>query len=162
MPLDLLHLAELGAGIEAPPREGMLNGGTACYNVYETADGFRVSLGALEPKFWKAFCLSAERPDWLARHDDLLPQHELKAEVAAMFGALTLAECNARFSECGCCFAPILDLRYAVDSPHYRERGLVRDSSTGIQALFPAIVDGQAPWLRKPLLDRTSDHEPHR
>jgi crotonobetainyl-CoA:carnitine CoA-transferase CaiB-like acyl-CoA transferase len=155
MPLQLLHLAELGAGIEARPREGMLNGGTACYNVYETSDGIRVSLGALEPKFWKAFCLSAERPDWLARHDDPLPQHELKAELAAMFGTLTLAECHARFSDCGCCFAPILTLRRAVDSLHYRERGLVRDDSTGIQALFPAIVDGQAPSLREPLRDST-------
>jgi len=162
MPLELLHLAELGAGIEPRPREGLLNGGAACYNVYETADGIRVSLGALEPKFWKAFCASAERPDWLGRHQDPLPQHELKAELAAMFGTLTLAECNARFSECGCCFAPILNLRRAVDSPHYRERGLVRDGSTGIQALFPAIVDGQAPSLREPLQDRTPLHGPHR
>ena len=85
-------------------------------------------------------------------------QHELKAELAAMFGTLTLAECSARFSECGCCFAPILSLRRAVDSPHYRERGLVREESTGIQALFPAIVDGQAPALREPLQDRTPRH----
>ena len=160
MPLELFHLAELGAGIEARPREGMLNGGAACYNVYETADGIRVSLGALEPKFWRAFCLSAERPDWLARHQDPLPQHELKAELAAMFGTLTLVECNARFSECGCCFAPILDLRRAVDSPHYRDRGLVRDSSSGIQALFPAIVDGQTPSLREPLRDSTRSIAP--
>ena len=160
MPLELFHLAELGTGIEARPRDGLLNGGAACYNVYETADGIRVSLGALEPKFWKAFCLSAERPDWLARHQDPLPQHELKAELAAMFGTLTLAECNARFSECGCCFAPILDLRSAVDSPHYRERGLVRDGSTGIQALFPAIVDGQTPSLREPLRDSTRSIAP--
>lgn len=158
MPLELFHLAELGAGIEARPREGMLNGGAACYNVYETADGIRVSLGALEAKFWKAFCISAERPDWLARHQDALPQHELKGELAAMFGILTLAECNKRFAECGCCFAPLLDLRTAVDSPHYRDRGLLRDSSSGIQALFPAIVDGQTPLLREPLRDLTPNH----
>jgi crotonobetainyl-CoA:carnitine CoA-transferase CaiB-like acyl-CoA transferase len=162
MPLGLFHLAELGAGIETGPREGLLNGGAACYNVYATADGVRVSLGALEPKFWKAFCSAAERPHWIARHHDPLPQHELKAELAAMFGTLTLAECNARFSPAGCCFAPILDSRSAVDSLHYRDRGLVRDSSTGLQALFPAIVDGESPSLREPLRDWTPLHEPHR
>jgi len=77
-----------------------------------------------------------------------------------MFGTLTLAGCNARFSECGCCFAPILNLRRAVDSPHYRERGLVRDGSTGIQALFPAIVDGEAPSLRASLRDSTRSIAP--
>jgi len=158
MPLELLHLAELAAGIVPRPREGILNGGAAAYNVYATADGIRVSLGALEPKFWRAFCASAERPDWITRRDDPLPQHELKAELAAMFGTLTLAECNARFTSCGCCFAPILDLRSAIDSPHYRDRGLVRESSTGIEAVFPAVVDGETPASRSPLKDETSVH----
>jgi alpha-methylacyl-CoA racemase len=162
MPLELLHLAELGVGIAPRPRQGILNGGAACYNVYRTADDIRVSLGALEPKFWRAFCAAAERPDWIERHRDPLPQHELKAELAAMFGTLTIAECNERFTSCGCCFAPILDLRRALDSPHYRARGLVRESSTGIQALFPAVVDGETPTSREPLTDQTPIHEPQR
>jgi crotonobetainyl-CoA:carnitine CoA-transferase CaiB-like acyl-CoA transferase len=162
MPLELFHLAELGAGIAPRPREGILNGGAACYNVYTIVDDVRVSLGALEPKFWRAFCLAAERPDWIARHDDPLPQLELKGELAAMFGTLTLAECNARFTSCGCCFAPILDLRAAIDSPHYRDRGLVRESSTGIEAVFPAIVDGEPPAAREPLKDQAPVHESQR
>ena len=162
MPLELFHLAELGVGIAPRPREGILNGGAACYNVYATADGIRVSLGALEPKFWRAFCSSAERPDWITRHADPLPQHELKAELAAMFGTLTLAECNARFTDCGCCFAPILDLRAAIESPHYRQRGLVRESSTGVEAVFPAIVDGETPAPRPPLTDHDAGQEPQR
>jgi alpha-methylacyl-CoA racemase len=162
MPLELFHLAELGAGIVPRPREGMLNGGAACYNVYVTADGIRVSLGALETKFWKAFCSSAERPDWIARHRDPLPQHELKADLAAMFGSITLAECHARFAASGCCFAPILDLRAAIDSPHHRDRGLVREGSTGIEAVFPAMVDGKAPAPRTPLKNQAPVHEPLR
>ena len=35
----------------------------ACYNVYETADGEWLALGALEPKFWQGFCERIERPD---------------------------------------------------------------------------------------------------
>ncbi len=33
---------------------GMLDGGTPWYDVYETADGQHVSVGALEPQFWSA------------------------------------------------------------------------------------------------------------
>ena len=48
---------------EVPRRgEGQLNGGVLCYLPYEAADGW-VSCGALEPKFWAAFCDGVERPD---------------------------------------------------------------------------------------------------
>ena len=36
---------------------------SACYNLYETADGEWLALGALEPKFWAGFCERIERPD---------------------------------------------------------------------------------------------------
>src|SRR6185436_623337 len=35
----------------------------ACYNVYETADGEWLALGALEPKFWQGFCERIDRVD---------------------------------------------------------------------------------------------------
>ncbi len=42
---------------EAPDRGGqILNGGTARYHVYRTADGKFITLGAVEQKFWAAFC----------------------------------------------------------------------------------------------------------
>ena len=48
---------------EVPRRgEGVLSGGVACYRNYEAADGW-VSCGALEPKFWAAFCAGVGRPD---------------------------------------------------------------------------------------------------
>ena len=48
---------------EAPRRgEQQLAGGLLCYLPYEAADGW-VSCGALEPKFWAAFCNGVERPD---------------------------------------------------------------------------------------------------
>jgi alpha-methylacyl-CoA racemase len=36
---------------------------SACYNLYETADGEWLALGALEPKFWSRFCERIGRPD---------------------------------------------------------------------------------------------------
>src|SRR2546427_263358 len=36
---------------------------SACYTMYETADGQWLALGALEPKFWRGFCERIGRPD---------------------------------------------------------------------------------------------------
>lgn len=153
LPLQILPLAALGAaGTPPPPGEGLLNGGAACYHVYETSDGRRVTLGALEAKFWRAFCAAAERPDWEARHGDPLPQRALVAELASMFRQLTLAECERRFAAADCCFAPVLELTEAVASPHVQSRGLVHRTADGeLQPLFPAVVDGEGPAPRVPL-----------
>jgi alpha-methylacyl-CoA racemase len=162
MPLQILHLAAFAqSGVLPRASEGLLNGGAACYRVYRTADDRQVSLGALEPKFWRAFCAAAVRPDWEARHRDPLPQAELTSEVATMFRALTLAECEERFGKADCCFAPVLDLREALESPHVRARGLVRRTAAGeVQALFPAVVDGERPMPRASI--RAVDTDPGR
>ncbi|TAM50598.1 MAG: CoA transferase [Paraburkholderia sp.] len=47
---------------------GLLNGGVPCYNVYRTADGRWLAVGALELKFWERFCRALGRPDWASRH----------------------------------------------------------------------------------------------
>jgi alpha-methylacyl-CoA racemase len=152
MPLQLWHLADLAAGKAPRPRERLLNGGAACYRIYDTADGRRVSLGALEPKFWHAFCAAAERPDWEPRHGEPLPQTHLIADVSALFASLTLQQCQERFDRADCCFAPMLDLAEAIESPHARSRGLVhRTPAGGLQALFPAIVDGERSAPRPPV-----------
>lgn len=156
MPLQLCHLAALArTGASPQPGRELLNGGAARYRVYETADGRYMSLGALEPKFWRAFCVAAGRPEWETRHADPLPQTALIVEVAAMFRRGTLDEWRHRFADSDCCCAPVLVLADAVESPRVQARGLVRRTSSGeLQALFPARVDGERPALRKPLREQ--------
>lgn len=155
MPAQLFQLAELGlTGVPPQVRTGLLNGGAACYQVYDTADGGRVSLAALEGKFWEAFCGAASRPDWAGRHAEPLPQRRLIADVASMFRQLTLAECEKRFGAADCCVAPVLNLSEAIQSPHVRGRGLVHRTNAGeLQALFPAVVDGEPPAPRRAVRD---------
>ena len=55
---------------EVPRRgERQLAGGLVCYLPYEAADGW-VSCGALEPKFWAAFCDGVGRPDLIEKQFD--------------------------------------------------------------------------------------------
>ena len=153
MPLQLFDVAGHGAVGSVPqPNETYLNGGAAYYQVYRTLDGRHAALGAIEPKFWAAFCMAADRPDWVARQAEKEPQHHLIGDVAALIGSLPLDACMARFGPADCCFSPVLDLGEALASPHYRERGLVRPAADGaLQALFPARIDGVTPPSRPKL-----------
>ena len=150
MPLQLFQVAEYGANGTVPQRqETYLNGAAAYYQVYATQDGRHVTLGAVEPKFWAAFCTAAGCPDWVARQAEPLPQTALIADVAALIATMTLQDCVARIGPADCCLSPVLDLGEAVASPHHASRGLVREAPDGaLQALFPARVDGVPPASR--------------
>jgi alpha-methylacyl-CoA racemase len=159
MPLQLLQVAGVGATGHVPGREETyLNSGAAYYRVYRTRDGRHIALGAMEQKFWRAFCEAAERPEWIVRQSEPTPQKDLIPEVAAYFASLTLAECVARFEGVDCCISPVLDLGEAIDAPHVRHRGLVRRDARGdVQALFPAVVGGSAPCIREKLRPISTD-----
>ena len=153
MPLQLFQVADFGANGTVPGRrETYLNGGTAYYQIYRTADGRHVMLGAVEPKFWATFCGAAGRMEWIARHDEGVPQHDLIRELGSFFATLTFDQCLKRFAGPDCMLSPVLELDEALQTDHVRARGLVRRTANGdLQALFPAQVDGESPAGRPPL-----------
>lgn len=156
MPLMAFPLADLALTGQGTPRaQALLNGGAARYRTYLTKDQYSVALGAVEPKFWRNFCLACGREDWIARIDEPLPQRALQADVAGFFAQLTLAECNARFAAVDCCYNAVLPLAEAVETPHIQQRKLVINTPDGAcQALYPAYVDGEAPLPRKGFTER--------
>jgi crotonobetainyl-CoA:carnitine CoA-transferase CaiB-like acyl-CoA transferase len=141
MPLQMLQVAAWGAIGEVPARRGTyLNGGAAYYQVYRTRDGRHVMLGAVERKFWSNFCLAAAKPDWITRHGEMIPQNDLIAIVL--------------FADCDCCLSPVLTLGEALTDQQTYDRGLVSRSDSGeLQALFPALVDGEPPAPRRPICE---------
>lgn len=153
MPLQMIQVADYGENHNVPRAgETYLNGGAAYYNVYATAEGRHVVLGAVEPKFWQNFCTTAGRHDWIARHSDPIPQNTLQDEISAWFGALTAPEVMTMFSQADCCLTLVHDLSEALATPQIAERGLVRRAPDGaLQALFPILVNGTAPNTREPL-----------
>jgi len=137
---------------EAPHRGAqILNGGTARYHVYRTADGKFLTLGAVEQKFWAAFCGAVGRPEWIARYDDPLPQSALIAEVEALIASRPLADWERAIDPSDCCFHPVVELADVPDHPQISARGLVHrvaDTPALIETLFPAWVDGEPPPAR--------------
>ena len=91
-------------GGEPVPR--LLTGGLACYGIYRTADGRHLTIGALEPKFFRRLCGLLGRPDLAERqYDD--DQGALAAELASMFAARPLDEWLARFGDEDVCVGPV-------------------------------------------------------
>jgi crotonobetainyl-CoA:carnitine CoA-transferase CaiB-like acyl-CoA transferase len=88
------------------PVRRMLTGGLACYRMYETADGRTLTLGALEPKFFRRLCELVERPELAARHYDE-DQEALAAELAVVFGSRSLEEWLEHFGDEDVCVGPV-------------------------------------------------------
>jgi len=107
------------------PRRGdlPLAGSLICYRPYECADGW-VSLGALEPKFWQAWCRGVGREELIAAQFEH-PGSEAHRKVQKIFKARTREEWEAFAREHDCCLEPILELDEALSSELVREREMV-------------------------------------
>jgi crotonobetainyl-CoA:carnitine CoA-transferase CaiB-like acyl-CoA transferase len=128
-----------------------ITGGIAPYRTYATKDGKAMSLGALEPKFWMAFCEGVGRaPDM----SDLVPgphQKELVAKLEAIFAEKTREEWVQFASKRDCCLEPVLTPEEARSDEHLRARGM--------------FFEMQSPWgtigqLRTPLTPKDRAHRP--
>ena len=100
--------AALQAGQPGIPLTGEL----PCYHVYAVRDGF-LTVAALEPRFWEAFCASIARPDLIARQVD----PSAVAEVAAVLEPRTRSDWMAQFGDRDVCVEPVLTLDEAEPDP---------------------------------------------
>ncbi|MFQ5856553.1 MAG: CaiB/BaiF CoA transferase family protein [Anaerolineae bacterium] len=110
-------------GVPAPG-QALLTGGVPCYNVYETADGRYMSLGALEPKFWQNFCEAVDCEDLLGSGYD----PGAIDDVRAIFRQHTQAEWTQVFSATDACCEPVLTLEEALSGPQTQARKMVVDN----------------------------------
>lgn len=109
-------------GMYDPERPGtnFLDSGAHWYEVYETADGRHLSVGALEPQFYAELLESVgiERrslPQWT--HWD-----EGKARLTEVFRSRTLDEWMEAFDGSDACATPVLRMHEAPDHPHNAAR----------------------------------------
>jgi alpha-methylacyl-CoA racemase len=103
--------------------DGQLNGGFLCYYPYEASDGW-VTCGALEPKFWRAFCEGVGQED-LIEAQFQPPGSDAWRKVADIFGSRTRDEWSAFNDEHDAMIEPVLGLDEALASELVREREMV-------------------------------------
>lgn len=134
---------------------GHITGAFACYNLYETADGKYMSLGALEPPFWHNFCHAVNRPEWVGRQFDLEDREGLVREVQALFKKRGQDEWTGLFMRHDACCEPVLEFGAAAAHPLAREHSFrVNVSRPGggsqEQPGFPLLFSGSGGDVRLP------------
>jgi alpha-methylacyl-CoA racemase len=124
--LNAMATAFLGSGALREERAvNLLDGGVPYYDVYETADGRHMSVGALEPQFYETFVrllgIADDAPDRYdaARHD------ALRTLIADTFRQRTQAEWVGVFEGTDACVAGVLPISGAAQHPHLEARGVL-------------------------------------
>lgn len=119
----------LSDGVVPANGDGFLNLGFACYNLYQTRDNRYMSLGALEPQFWKLFCDTVGRAEWNqpSYFEPGPHQDELRAQVAALFREKDLKEWIRIFAPVDCCCEPVLNMEEVMADAQVRQRNMVVD-----------------------------------
>ncbi|HYV15092.1 MAG TPA: CaiB/BaiF CoA-transferase family protein [Conexibacter sp.] len=121
----LAMIAAQALAEQRTPTRGLLplSGQFACYRPYACSDGW-VACGALEPKFWQAWCRGVGRED-LIEQQFAAPGSDGHRAIEEVFASRTRAEWEAFASEHDCCLEPVLQLDEALDSELVRAREMV-------------------------------------
>lgn len=113
----------------------LFDSGSHFYDTYETADGKFVSIGSVEPQFYRQFlALSglADDSEFLVQNDRARwPQ--LKAKLDSHFRARTRDEWCAIFEGTDVCFAPVMSLDEAPSHAHNVARRAFIDVDGAVQ-----------------------------
>jgi crotonobetainyl-CoA:carnitine CoA-transferase CaiB-like acyl-CoA transferase len=105
-----------------------LTGRYACYQVYPTKDGRHMSLGALEPKFWKNFCEAIGRRDLMDKQF-IEGEERLRVikEIQNLFKTKTQGEWVDFFKNVDACCEPILTFEEVFQHPQVLHRQMVME-----------------------------------
>lgn len=132
--------------------EGILNGGAPCYNIYETADGRHISIGAVEPHFWAGICRIIGKEHLIDK------QFALGQEADRAIGELRelfLGGTSGRWMEMlgphGLCVAPVLSLKESLDQPQARHRNVLISGEHGGKVLYQINCPIKGPGIDGPL-----------
>lgn len=119
IPMNSLIGSQFLAGGDLPQREGELLNGGSNYDFYRTKDDKFLSVGSLEPKFWKKF---SDTLDIKAKDaTDISIKDEIKEKIKSK----TLNEWVEIFKDKDCCVEPVLDLNEVLEDDHIKERELI-------------------------------------
>jgi alpha-methylacyl-CoA racemase len=129
----------------------LLDGGVPWYDVYETADGQWMAVGALEPQFYAALLAGLGLADAPDRAD---PRNwpALRALLAARFKDRTREEWAAVFEGTDACVEPVLSLHEAAADGHLTARltyltadGVIQPAPAPRFSRTPARLSDPAP-----------------
>ena len=113
------HLAE---GVQPGPREGLLTGRYAWYDLYQAGDGGWLAVAAIEPKFFANLCHILGCEQWIDRqYDDDV--ETMRADFTVAFASRSRDDWVAELAPADACVSPVLDVPGVVADGQYGARG---------------------------------------
>jgi crotonobetainyl-CoA:carnitine CoA-transferase CaiB-like acyl-CoA transferase len=126
LPLLTLQLAQYWGSRGQEEFVNFLDGSFPFYGVYECADAKRVSLGALEPKFWAGFCKMANKPEWLPLQFPAAEEiRRVGEEVAALFKTKSRQEWLELAAIHDVCLSSINEMEDLEKDPQLQARQMI-------------------------------------
>jgi alpha-methylacyl-CoA racemase len=126
----------LATGTEPGPGHYILTGRYACYDTYACADGGHLSVGAIEPQFWRNLCRELDLEHYADVQMDDDRQDEIRTAVAGVLATRTRDEWTEQLGPADCCVAPVLTVAEAIDDPQFVARGMVVDADHATEGAF--------------------------
>ncbi len=146
--------ASVDSGVDPVAERTLLTGGVACYQIYQTSDRRHIAVGALELKFWQAFCDAAGLGELKSRHWELgeTPGSEAALAtidlVAQRIALHTVEHWLTAFDPVDACVTPVLKPAEALAHPHHLARNLVH-KERGITEVGPLAQIAQLTWTSR-------------
>lgn len=148
--LSLMALAidqYLATGEVAGPREVLLTGRYAFYEVYPTKDGKWISVGAIEPKFYANLCNALDLSHYAVSQMDDAMQDEIREAFKQAFLTRTRDQWTEALASNDTCVAPVLTIPELVEEPHYQARKIfmqaAHDEHGEFRQLGPILAGGE-------------------
>lgn len=129
----------LAEGEVAGPRQVLLTGRYAFYDNYEASDGGWLSVGAIEPHFYRNLCELLGHPEYAAHQYDDAKQDEIRAAFRAAFKRKTRDEWAAELPAKDTCVAPVLTIPEVTEHPHWRARGVFMEAEHAERGVFEQV-----------------------
>lgn len=103
--------------------QNLIDTGAPFYEVYETADGSYVAVGAIEPEFYAELVrLAGVSTEELPLQMDAAHWPAMKQRFAAIFATRTRDEWCRLLDGTDACVTPVLSMQEATEHPHNVER----------------------------------------
>jgi acetyl-CoA hydrolase len=133
--MTLLHALQASGQFTAERGRSLLDG-PHWYNTYRCADGGMISVGSLEPKFYRLLRDKLGFADDPAfdRAYDASAWPDLRQRFADLFATRTRDEWCALLEGSDACFAPVLSPEEAALHPHMQARGVYTRANGVLQA----------------------------
>lgn len=131
------------------------------YNIYRTSDGRYLTVGTIEPKFWRRFCELIDCEELQGRQYDFAHEQQMQRLIAEKIAAKTQQQWLDIIGSEEFCVTPVRSLQEALQSDLTRQQQLLlqQDCDLGrLRYIAPPVKFSEAQYAVKRRAPRLGEH----